>query len=330
MSPVLSVVMATYNGERYIREAIQSVLDQSFADFEFIIVDDGSVDETAAIIASFDDARIVYIKKATNTGIADSLNLGISTSKGIYIARMDDDDICMPDRFEAQLKVFEHHQDVILCATDVLQNDPSTGVQAQVSHDELVMALLFYNPIIHPTVMLKRGVLGQDPYDPSKVPSEDYELWSRLIWEGRFYKLNRPLLDYRSHANSETSRRRKEQLKLNVAIAEYMFDRIGFRAYHDPGANLKRLVVHDYTISGRDLKHLMRWCVTLKRVNQTHNKFDITTFNAVVDKQIRLFLISYFMNQKIKSKMIPFFSLSLSHKAVIVKHYLGKVIKRIG
>ena len=92
--------MATYNGERYISEAIESVLNQSYTNFEFIIVDDGSTDTTAQIIASFSDSRIIYLKKNTNSGIADSLNLGISKARGAYIARMDDDDVCMPNRFE--------------------------------------------------------------------------------------------------------------------------------------------------------------------------------------------------------------------------------------
>ena len=116
-SPMISVVMPTFNGEKFIKEAIESILNQTFNDFEFIIVNDGSIDNTEKIIQSFSDKRIVYVKKEQNSGISDTLNLGISLAKGKYIARMDDDDISIPNRFERQLEVFASDLKIIVCGS---------------------------------------------------------------------------------------------------------------------------------------------------------------------------------------------------------------------
>ena len=189
MTPLVSVVMATFNGEEYIQQAIKSVLDQTFKNFEFIIIDDGSTDMTSQIVKSFQDDRIYYLKKDCNSGIADSLNLGISVAKGSYIARMDDDDVCMTNRFEKQLKVLEKNNEIILCATNVKIEKGSINILKDEVHEDIKMRLLFGNAIVHPTVMIRKEVLLKHNYNPEKVPSEDYELWSRLIWEGKFFKI---------------------------------------------------------------------------------------------------------------------------------------------
>jgi glycosyltransferase involved in cell wall biosynthesis len=316
--------MATYNGEEFLKEAIDSVLKQTYRDFEFIIIDDGSTDGTASIIQSFDDARIVYLKKETNSGIADSLNLGIARAKGRFIARMDDDDVCMPTRFEAQLQVFEQHEDVILCATAIVGHKKTQHRFEESSHELFSMELLFKNPIVHPTVMIQTKALLKHLYNPAKVPSEDYDLWSRLIWEGRFYKIHTPLLLYRSHKKSETTKRRKEQLVLNVAIAEAMYATLGFTAWLKPNNYIKILASHDYSISGKQLRQLITWLDQLKAVNEEAEIFSKDMFRVIIDQHLSAYLTSYFMNQKLRYKLLPFLHLSLSYKWFILSYYFNK------
>ena len=139
--------MPTYNGEKYIEEAIQSVLDQTFTNFEFLIIDDGSTDNTAAIINSFKDERITYIKKHANTGIAHSLNLGIDKAKGKFIARMDDDDVSMPTRFEKQIEIFNIKPEIIVCGSSVYSDNNKLFKVSQ-NHELVKIQLLFYNPCL--------------------------------------------------------------------------------------------------------------------------------------------------------------------------------------
>lgn len=322
---VISVVMATYNGDEFIAEAIQSVLDQTFTDFEFIIVDDGSTDATASIIASFDDPRIIYIKKETNTGIAASLNLGIAKAKGQYIARMDDDDVCEHNRFEEQLKVFKNHKNLIVCGTTVLSKGGKVRVYPEY-HDDIKMTMLFNNPITHPTVMMRKDAILKFPYDPKMVPSEDYDLWSRLIDEVEFYILQTPHLFYRQHVLSETSQRRREQLQLNVSIVNRLFTQEGFHQLDHHDMYLRIFTSKDYTISGHKLKGLQQWFGQLKQYNAEMGKFPNEKFNDIADTHLEQFIIRYFMNKKYLGKVVPFFYLNYNNKKLIMNHYVKKLI----
>lgn len=328
MIPILSVVMATYNGEAFIKEAIQSVLDQTYTDFEFLIVDDGSTDTTASIVSSFKDERIIYIKKRANTGIANSLNLGIVKAKGQYIARMDDDDVCMPERFEKQLEILEHQNNIVVCGTTVLLKDRAARVYPE-HYENIKMALLFSNPITHPTVMMRKDVLLNFPYNSNMVPSEDYDLWSRLIEKGEFYIIQSPLLLYRQHLLSETSVRRREQLQLNVNIAIRLFNTFGFHHIENHDTYVRIFVSRDYSISGKELCGLQKWFGDLKQLNAQQKKFNLTKFNVIADTNLQSYLISYFMNQKHIKKIIPFLKLDSNYKIFIIRYYLNKISSQI-
>ena len=322
--PLVSVIMATYNGERFIAEAIQSVLDQTFKDFEFIIVDDGSTDTTEQLISSYQDQRIVYIKKENNTGIADSLNIGIDSAKGDYIARMDDDDVCMSTRLEKQLKVFSENDKLILCGTSVFQKGvPEIRINPE-KHEDIKTAMLFKNPITHPTVMFRNELLSNYSYDANMVPSEDYDLWSRLIFEGEFYNIREPLLFYRYHKKSETATRREEQLNLNVKIAQTFFKKVGFDT---PFQNeyIKIIASHDYSISGRRLKVLLKWLHGLIQFNKANKLLPEAGFNETLNKNIEKYLLSYFTNKTIINKIVPFLYLNIAKQKLILNYYFSKL-----
>ncbi|EOX4327801.1 TPA: glycosyltransferase family 2 protein [Vibrio cholerae] len=218
--PTISVIMSVYNGEKYLAEAIESILNQTFSDFEFIIVDDGSTDSSLSIIQAYmeKDDRIVLISR-DNKGLPYSLNEGISVSKANYIARMDADDISLPERLETQLAVMENNPDIGVCGAlaYLFRETPSKNKMMchPEDHDSLIIRLLFSVCFIHPVVMIRKSVLNQLDYvyNENFRNSQDYELWSRIAEKTRFYTIQKPLLFYRDTPDGITSKVNDDSLK---------------------------------------------------------------------------------------------------------------------
>lgn len=210
--------MPVYNCELYIREAVDSILNQTFADFEFLIIDDASIDATATIIKKYNDPRIQLIEKPENSGYTNSLNYGLSIAKGEYIARMDGDDISLPERFAKQVAFLDANKDIILCGTSLCIIGTDKTIIVPETHDAIKLALLKGNSIVHPSVMFrnikeKKSLIG---YDISKEPAEDYDLWVRLLSRGKLHNLQEVLLNYRVH-NTQVSQKREKQ-QINSAL----------------------------------------------------------------------------------------------------------------
>ncbi len=198
----ISVIMPAYNAEQYIGEAIDSILCQSFRDFELIILNDSSKDGTEGVILSYDDPRIVYVKNEENLGVARTLNRGLALAKGQYIARMDADDISLPERFQKQAQYLDSHPDCVVCGSSVEKFGAAKGVCAFPETDEKIRtAMLLSNPVAHPSVMLRAQILRQHGlvYEEAFEKVEDYRLWIRLADKGGFYNFQTPLLRYRIH-----------------------------------------------------------------------------------------------------------------------------------
>lgn len=208
--PKVSVVMPVYNGERYLREAIGSILNQTFGDFEFIIINDGSTDSTEKIIQSFKDPRIVYISNGKNLGLSKSFNIGINAAKGAYLARMDADDISTPKRFERQVQFLEKRPQVDIVGSNLRFIDEygkfRSNFKRQADHMDIKFSSLFSTPMMHPTVMGKTSVFKTHHYNEALSNSEDYELWSRLLFNTNthFANIHEPLLLYRTYPHSFT------------------------------------------------------------------------------------------------------------------------------
>lgn len=209
MNSKISVIMPVYNGEKYLREAIDSVLNQTFRNFEFIIIDDGSSDSSAEIINSYNDPRIKYFKKE-NSGIADSLNFGIDKSQGEFIARMDCDDICMPNRFERQIKFFEENPELVLVASWATEINSIGEETEEIKYPPLKWKKikrygLLHNPFIHPTTIFRKDLIKiVGNYSLKFLHNEDYELWTRVIYKYPCMNIDEKLIKYRTHENSVT------------------------------------------------------------------------------------------------------------------------------
>jgi glycosyltransferase involved in cell wall biosynthesis len=185
-SPKISVIMPIYNGERYLSEAIESTLNQTFSDFEFLILDDGSTDRSSSIISGYNDPRIKVFSHA-NRGLAATLNRGIALAAGKYIARQDQDDLSLPERFERQITFLENNPRVGMVGTwaKIFEgSDETSRVHDHPAKNYLLkFDLMFNNPFVHSSVMIRKTVLeqvGGYSTDKSRQPPEDYELWSRI------------------------------------------------------------------------------------------------------------------------------------------------------
>ena len=203
IAPKISVILPCYNAEAFIGEAIRSILDQTFADFELIVIDDGSQDSSAKIIHSFTDKRINYVKNETNLGLIKTIN-------------MDADDISLADRFEKQVQYLDTHPEVGLLGAGYV-TFPETRTVILIEKPTL-FDVMRSNPFAHPTVMFRRKIFHDYGlyYDVNYPHAEDYELWSRAIRFFDCHNLQEPLLKYRVHPDSIT----KTQSKQMSATAE--------------------------------------------------------------------------------------------------------------
>lgn len=210
MNPKISVIMPVYNSEKFLKEAIESILNQSFKDFEFIILNDGSSDSSEEIIKTFSDQRIIYIKNEQNVGLPKVLNQGIRQAKGDFIARMDADDVSLKERLALQYKFLTNHPEIDIIGTNVrLINAEGLVIGTQkkpAEHWLIKWQSLFSTPLQHPTVMARAKVFRENLFDENLYNGEDYELWSRLLFKTRtrFANISQPLLQYRIYPESFT------------------------------------------------------------------------------------------------------------------------------
>lgn len=204
INPEISVLLPVYNSEKYILEAINSILNQTFSNFELIIIDDGSTDTSEEIISKINDKRIVFEKNDTNKGLIYTLNKGISLSRGSYIARMDADDFSVANRFEKQILEFEKDENLVVCGSFI--KTFGNGTEQYISHipitnAQILASIFFTCPFAHPSVMIKKEALLQleEAYREDYKHSEDYDLWSRLVFVGNSINIPEFLLNYRIH-----------------------------------------------------------------------------------------------------------------------------------
>lgn len=214
--PIVSVIMPAYNCEKYVGEAMESILNQSFTDFEFIVIDDASTDETFKIICNYNDSRIKVYRNDSNQGIVNCLNENIPKAKGKYIARMDADDVALPERLQLQVKFLDENNDVGVLGTWVkyIDNKGSAWIEKYpVFHEEHKVYLLDYPSVVHPTAMFRKSLIShlEIIYDPKWLYVEEYELWTRLIALTRFHNIPQVLLNVRMWENSSSPKNKIEQ-----------------------------------------------------------------------------------------------------------------------
>jgi len=220
---MISVVMPVCNGEKYLKEAIESILNQTYRDFEFIIVNDGSTDKTEDIILSYHDPRIRYVKNKTNLQIVKTFNKGIKLSCGKYIARMDADDISLPNRLEKQVSFLEKHKEIGVLGTWIENTNKDKEHKAcwftPVSPELVRWSLYFGTCIAHPTVIIQRNIIEKiGGYNPEFSVAEDYEFWVRASHITNLSNLPQVLLKRRIHDNNISLLKTQEMEKNDIKI----------------------------------------------------------------------------------------------------------------
>lgn len=211
-SPVVSVVMAVFNDAEYLHESVPSILAQTLKDLEFIVVDDGSTDDSLGVLQGYaeQDSRVRIIRNEENMGLASSLNRGIAAARGQYVARMDADDICLPQRLDKQFKFMEQNKDISMCGASAKLFGFRRGWWViPACHEQIRASLLFFNPICHPSVMYRASSLPRqgELYESGRRRAEDLELWSRLVEEVRVANLQERLIMYRLHDPKSLAKR---------------------------------------------------------------------------------------------------------------------------
>jgi len=244
-TPLVTVLMSVHNDRRYLAESVGSILDQSFEDFEFLIIDDGSSDGSAEVLRSIGDSRVRLIANPQNLGLTRSLNVGLNFARGRYIARMDADDIAEPMRLEWQVDAMERQPDLGLLGTGrLLINDAGETINiARPAHGRaaVLWKMLLGNAFAHPTVMLRRDVLERHRlrYDERFVTAQDYEFWVRVLQHAAGDNLPEPLVRYRLRQGISQTRK-VEQLANH--------DRIASQAI--------RTIVPEFSTSPAEVMHL--------------------------------------------------------------------------
>ncbi len=208
-SPMVSVVMSVRNGMPYIYNAIDSILNQTLQDVEIIILDNASTDTSIECIQGFNDARIHLLENEKDIGLSASLNRGFSLARGKYIARMDADDISLPQRLELQVAFMEAHPDVGLCGGAYEVFGMWNAVYHPPIHPSDILANVFFQvPFAHPAVMYRKEMWDRNRlrYDESLVLTQDYEMWSNICFllREKTANLSDVILKYRLHENNET------------------------------------------------------------------------------------------------------------------------------
>lgn len=230
--PLVSVILPAYNAESTILDAIDSILSQTYHNFELIVIDDGSTDSTKNTILGYNDSRIRFYSNEVNIGLIATLNRGINLSKGKYIARMDADDISLPDRLSIQLEYMESHPEVIVCGTLIKLFGCHRGRLSQIKFKkyskDIKDALIIQCGFAHPTVMMRRSILVQNniKYNPQYINSEDYKLWIDLSAYGEFHNIPVKLLKYRISKAQISSRGSKLQKENSLKCQNEYFEKI--------------------------------------------------------------------------------------------------------
>jgi glycosyltransferase involved in cell wall biosynthesis len=284
--PLVTVLMPVYNGAAYLREAVESILSQSFRDFELLIVDDCSQDDSVHIIKSYSDSRIRLVRCDHRLRLAGALNLGIGEAKGRFIARMDADDKSRPYRIAKQIRFFSQNPSIAICGAAVCRfGSRRREYIGYPSTPDLVKAFaLFHCPFSHPTVMFRREwfIRSGFRFDVDYYPTEDYELWDRVLEQYEGANMPDVLLDYRIHpqALTQTDWSMMDAQAGRVNIRQ--LKRLGLQPKQDSEHFHRRVAMRQV---GHDLEQLSRaekWLMEILHANDRQLIYNRAALDHIV------------------------------------------------
>ncbi|SEW53189.1 glycosyltransferase family 2 protein [Chitinophaga arvensicola] len=325
-TPLVTVFMAAFNGEAYIEKAIQSVLNQSFTDFELLIVNDGSTDRTLDIIHQFTDPRIRLVHNDGNKGLTFTRNRGIEEAKGKYIAVLDCDDLATPDRLKSQISFLNSNPEFAICGGQAILIDESgkqTGNLNVMAGDKSISPeLVFQNTFINSTLMIKRSAMIEAGGYRDYSPAEDYDLSYRISLHHPVTNLNEVLVAYRLHNNNISKLQEEKVVRAELRIIENIHTNLGI----PKDENLIR-IHHDYfsyRFSARSSKEFLQVFEALKKGNATAGSYAAQVFNEILYKK----WYSLLRHKKEKGVLPLFFGSKLFEWQYVTAKELRKVVKQ--
>jgi glycosyltransferase involved in cell wall biosynthesis len=273
--PKITVLMPVYNASEYLQETMDSVLNQTFTDFEFLIINDGSTDNSEEIIKSYSDPRIRLVNNEQNMKLIATLNKGIELAEGKYIARMDADDICLPTRLEKQYRLMEENPDIALCGTGIKMMGKKFFQPIVITEPEIIKNVMrAFNVFFHPTVMFRRSVLIEHNYryNPEYLHAEDYQLFQLLSEHHKLTNIDETLLLYRLSPGGISRVHNTAQQTMTYRITTEALKRIGVDFDRNQYADryltkeqileIKNRIENNYHIAGqynKEVKAVLNW-----------------------------------------------------------------------
>lgn len=288
-SPKVSVIMAVYNGEKYVHEAITSILNQSLRDLEFVIVNDCSTDGTPEILASMadKDGRIKIVNNESNLGLASSLNRAIEASSGEYLARMDDDDISLRNRLSKQVSFLDAHPDIDICGTGaIVFGFFRRRANVRESHEDICARLLFSNPMFHPSIMFRRSSFpsAEPIYEDARVRVEDLELWYRLSATHKMANINQKLVKYRTY-DPKNLKKRDSVVAHGNLIRREMLEKLVGEVTEDQFYTHMKIAKCSRNCDLGFLDEVKDWLMCLYEKNRTRKEFDTQALMNVISER---------------------------------------------
>lgn len=285
-SPRVTVLMPVRNGERYLGEALDSILGQTFRDFEFLVIDDGSTDRTGEILSKCGDERLRVVRHHSGVGVAATLNEGLRLARTEYVVRMDADDVSRPGRVEAQVLFMDRNPEVGICGTWIrfIGEEEGTVIRYPGHPDAIRCLLLFNNALAHPAAIFRREMLEANAvaYDPGCLHAEDYDLWVRASRRFRLANIPRVLLDYRVHEGQVWSVHEREQERSSAMIRGGQLERLGFAPSEDEVALHEAICNRKLAADRSSVERARSWLERLRSANELAAEYPEPAFASVL------------------------------------------------
>lgn len=286
--PKISVVMPAYNAGRFIGEAIDSILRQTYDQFELIIINDGSVDDTAEIVRSFADARIRFTDKTRNSGLVAVRNLGMLLANGKYIALLDADDVAYPERFFKQVDFLENNPEVAMIGSNMEIIDENGRLLKTIRYPatsaRIPSELLFGNYFAQSAMMIRRDSLPTEMY--RNFPGvEDYDLWIRIADTGKVWNLQETLVKYRTHDSGITQRKEAEIENHLRIIVRRNLERLGLSPTNEELDIHRSLDLYGEQHSLEFVNQVELWLLKLHEQNENKKLFNSSHFRNVIGEK---------------------------------------------
>jgi glycosyltransferase involved in cell wall biosynthesis len=287
--PKVSVVMAVHNGEPYLGQAINSILEQSFTDFEFVIIDDASTDGSSEELSGLSDERIRVIENKRHVGLSSSLNRGIEAAKGEYLARMDHDDISLPERLQRQVDFLDTHPGVDVLGTwaRTLGLGHEQTWRYPTSDEDIRSEFIFNSALVHSSVMLRKNTFERLNlrYDEGVRRAQDYEVWTRAAPQIRFANLDATLLRYRVHSGQVGNQHSVEQRAAAEKVRLRELGRLGVKST-ETELNLHNRISRWEVITTRaELQALSAWFLKLRAANKHIGTLSAAAFDRALERR---------------------------------------------